>query len=79
MLIINIHAYLQYYFDYPPGEIYACTADIGWITGHSYVVYGPLCNGATTVLFDSTAVYPNSCKLSFIMQNVFLWTLWLCS
>ena len=54
---------MQYYFDYQPGEIFACTADIGWITGHSYVVYGPLCNGATTVLFDNTATYPSACEL----------------
>ena len=51
---------MQYYFDYQPGEIFACMADIGWITGHSYVVYGPLCNGATTVLYDSTALYPSA-------------------
>lgn len=49
----------QYAFDYKPGDIYACVADIGWITGHSYVVYGPLCNGATTVLFESIPTYPN--------------------
>ena len=52
----------QYVFDYHPGDIYACVADIGWITGHSYVVYGPLSNGATTVLFESTPVYPNPGK-----------------
>jgi acetyl-CoA synthetase len=46
-------------FDYHPGDIYFCTADIGWITGHSYIVYGPLANGATTVLFESTPVHPN--------------------
>ena len=56
-------SHLQYYFDYQPGEIFACVADVGWITGHSYVVYGPLCNGATTLLFDSTAIYPNPCEL----------------
>ena len=49
----------QYVFDYSPGDIFGCVADIGWITGHSYVVYGPLCNGATTVLFESTPTYPN--------------------
>ncbi len=47
-------------FDYHPGEIYCCAADIGWITGHSYIVYGPLANGATTVLFESTPVYPDA-------------------
>jgi acetyl-CoA synthetase len=46
-------------FDYKPGDIYFCAADIGWITGHSYIVYGPLANGATTVMFESTPVYPD--------------------
>ena len=46
-------------FDYKPGDIFACVADIGWITGHSYVVYGPLLNGATTVLFESIPTYPD--------------------
>lgn len=46
-------------FDYRDGDIYACVADVGWITGHSYVVYGPLANGATTVMFESTPVYPD--------------------
>ncbi|OAF71366.1 hypothetical protein A3Q56_00858 [Intoshia linei] len=49
----------QMVFNYNKGEIYACMADIGWITGHSYVVYGPLCNGATSVIFESTPVYPD--------------------
>uniref|UniRef100_G1T4S6 Propionate--CoA ligase n=1 Tax=Oryctolagus cuniculus TaxID=9986 RepID=G1T4S6_RABIT len=47
-------------FDYQPGDVFGCVADIGWITGHSYVVYGPLCNGATSVLFESTPVYPDA-------------------
>ena len=51
--------YLQYVFDYHPGDIFACVADIGWITGHSYVIYGPLCNGGTTVMFESIPTYPN--------------------
>ena len=46
-------------FDYHPGDIFGCVADIGWITGHTYVVYGPLCNGATTLLFESTPTYPD--------------------
>ncbi len=45
-------------FDYHPGEVYFCAADVGWITGHSYIVYGPLANGATTVLFESTPDVP---------------------
>ncbi len=47
-------------FDYHPGEIYCCAADIGWITGHSYIIYGPLANGATTVMFESTPLYPDA-------------------
>ncbi|XP_006860729.1 PREDICTED: acetyl-coenzyme A synthetase 2-like, mitochondrial-like [Chrysochloris asiatica] len=47
-------------FGYRPGDVFGCVADIGWITGHSYVVYGPLCNGATSVLFESTPTYPNA-------------------
>lgn len=46
-------------FKYEVGDIYACVADIGWITGHSYVVYGPLANGATSVLFESVPTYPD--------------------
>ena len=42
----------QYVFDYHPGEVYWCTADIGWVTGHTYIVYGPLANGATTLMFE---------------------------
>ena len=48
----------KYVFDYHDGDIYWCTADIGWITGHSYVVYGPLCNGATTLMFEGVPTYP---------------------
>uniref|UniRef100_A0A8J4HFD0 Acetyl-coenzyme A synthetase n=1 Tax=Acidicaldus sp. TaxID=1872105 RepID=A0A8J4HFD0_9PROT len=47
-------------FDYHPGEIYWCTADIGWVTGHTYIVYGPLANGATTVMFEGVPNYPDA-------------------
>ncbi|MFO0748174.1 MAG: acetate--CoA ligase [Myxococcota bacterium] len=46
-------------FDYHPGDIYCCAADVGWITGHTYIVYGPLANGATTVMFESVPTYPD--------------------
>jgi acetyl-CoA synthetase len=46
-------------FDYRPGEIFWCTADVGWVTGHSYIVYGPLANGATTVIFEGVPNYPS--------------------
>ena len=49
-------------FDYRPGEIYWCTADVGWVTGHSYIVYGPLCNGATTLMFEGVPNYPDSSR-----------------
>jgi acetyl-CoA synthetase len=49
----------QYVFDYHDGDIYWCTADIGWITGHSYIVYGPLANGATTLMFEGIPNYPS--------------------
>ncbi len=48
----------QYVFDYKPGDIYWCTADVGWVTGHSYIVYGPLANGAVTVMFEGVPNYP---------------------
>jgi acetyl-CoA synthetase len=49
-------------FDYRPGEIYWCTADVGWVTGHTYIVYGPLANGATTVMFEGVPNYPDSSR-----------------
>ncbi len=48
----------QYVFDYHDGEVYWCTADVGWVTGHSYIVYGPLANGATTLIFEGVPNYP---------------------
>ncbi|MFO1120180.1 MAG: acetate--CoA ligase [Rhodospirillales bacterium] len=52
----------QYVFDYHDGDIYWCTADIGWVTGHSYIVYGPLANGATTVMFEGVPNYPDASR-----------------
>jgi acetyl-CoA synthetase len=52
----------QYVFDYHDGEIYWCTADAGWVTGHSYIVYGPLANGATTVMFEGVPNYPDTSR-----------------
>ena len=49
----------QYVFDYHDGDIYWCTADVGWVTGHSYIVYGPLANGATTLMFEGVPNYPS--------------------
>ncbi|MSP06144.1 MAG: acetate--CoA ligase [Candidatus Fonsibacter sp.] len=52
----------QYIFDYKEGDIYWCTADIGWVTGHSYIVYGPLSNGATTLVFEGVPSYPDASR-----------------
>jgi acetyl-CoA synthetase len=50
----------KYVFDYHDGDIYWCTADIGWVTGHTYMIYGPLCNGATTLMFEGVPTYPEA-------------------
>ncbi|MFG1421220.1 acetate--CoA ligase [Roseixanthobacter liquoris] len=52
----------QYVFDYHEGDIYWCTADVGWVTGHSYIVYGPLANGATTLMFEGVPNYPSNSR-----------------
>ncbi|MCT8268595.1 acetate--CoA ligase [Afifella sp. JA880] len=52
----------QYVFDYHDGDIYWCTADVGWVTGHSYIVYGPLANGATTLMFEGVPNYPSGSR-----------------
>ena len=52
----------QYVFDYHPGDVYWCTADVGWVTGHSYIVYGPLANGAITLMFEGVPNYPSASR-----------------
>ena len=52
----------EYVFDYKPGEVYWCSADVGWVTGHTYIVYGPLSNNATTVMFEGVPNYPDSSR-----------------
>src|SRR3546814_15610613 len=49
----------QYGFDYHEDDVYWCTADVGWVTGHSYILYGPLANGATTLMFEGVPNYPD--------------------
>ncbi len=60
----------QYVFDYHENDIFFCTADVGWVTGHSYVVYGPLANGATSVLFESVPTYPDCSRYWQIVQDL---------
>ena len=62
----------KWVFDYRPGDIYACLADIGWITGHSYIIYGPLANGATTVMFESLPTYPNASRYWYGILLLFI-------
>jgi acetyl-CoA synthetase len=59
----------QYVFDYHDGDVYWCTADIGWVTGHSYIVYGPLANGATTVMFEGIPSYPDASRFWRIVDE----------
>jgi len=60
--IVHANTTFKYIFDHHPDDVYACVADIGWITGHSYIVYGPLSNGASTFLFDSIPLYPTASR-----------------
>ncbi|MCB9885107.1 MAG: acetate--CoA ligase [Planctomycetes bacterium] len=60
----------QIVFDWHPGDVHFCAADVGWITGHSYIVYGPLCNGATTVVFESTPVYPDASRYWQVIDDI---------
>jgi len=53
----------KYIFDYHPGDVFWCTADVGWVTGHTYIVYGPLCNGAITVMFEGLPNYPSASRI----------------
>jgi acetyl-CoA synthetase len=57
-------------FDYHPDDIYFCAADVGWVTGHSYIVYGPLANGATSVIFESTPLYPDAGRYWQIVDDL---------
>ncbi len=59
----------HYVFDYHDGDIYWCTADVGWVTGHSYIVYGPLANGATTLMFEGVPTYPDASRMWQIVDK----------
>lgn len=60
----------EYVFDYRPGQIFWCAADVGWVTGHSYVVYGPLLNGGTTVMFEGVPTYPDASRFWQIVDKL---------
>ena len=59
----------QTVFDYHDGDVYWCTADVGWVTGHSYIVYGPLANGATTLMFEGVPNYPDQSRFWQIVDK----------
>ena len=59
----------HYVFDYQDGDIYWCTADVGWVTGHSYILYGPLANGATTLMFEGVPTYPDSGRFWQVVEK----------
>lgn len=59
----------EYVFDYHDGDIYWCTADVGWVTGHSYILYGPLANGATTLMFEGVPSYPDNSRFGRIIEK----------
>jgi acetyl-CoA synthetase len=59
----------QYVFDYHDGDIYWCTADVGWVTGHSYILYGPLANGATTLMFEGVPTYPTASRFWHVVDK----------
>jgi acetyl-CoA synthetase len=59
----------KYVFDYQPGDVFWCAADVGWVTGHSYIVYGPLANGATSVMFEGVPTYPDVRRIGQIIDK----------
>ncbi|MEM8605587.1 MAG: acetate--CoA ligase [Myxococcota bacterium] len=66
----------RYVFDVGPDDVHFCAADIGWITGHSYIIYGPLCNGVTTVMFESVPTYPDASRYWQVVDDIGATTLY---
>ena len=64
-----VYSTFKYIFDYKDKDIFFCTADIGWVTGHSYIVYGPLCNGATSIIFESVPTFPKPDRFWQIVEK----------
>jgi acetyl-CoA synthetase len=64
-----VYATFKYIFDYKDKDIFFCSADIGWVTGHSYIVYGPMCNGATSIVFESVPTFPNPDRFWQIIEK----------
>jgi len=68
--LLGVVMTMKYVFDYREGDVFACMADVGWVTGHSYVVYGPLANGATTVMFESVPTYPDAARYWDVVERL---------
>ena len=64
-----VYSTFKYIFDYKDKEVFFCSADIGWVTGHSYIVYGPMCNGATSIVFESVPTFPNPDRFWQIIEK----------
>jgi acetyl-CoA synthetase len=67
--MVYTYATFKYIFDYKDKDVFFCTADIGWVTGHSYIVYGPMCNGATSIVFESVPTFPNPDRFWQIVEK----------
>jgi acetyl-CoA synthetase len=67
--MVYTYSTFKYIFDYKDKDIFFCTADIGWVTGHSYIVYGPMCNGATSIVFESVPTFPNPDRFWQIVEK----------
>lgn len=67
--MVYVYCTFKYIFDYKEKDIFFCTADIGWVTGHSYIVYGPMCNGATSIVFESVPTFPNPDRFWAIVEK----------
>jgi acetyl-CoA synthetase len=67
--LLHVHLTFKYIFDYHENDIHWCTADIGWVTGHSYIIYGPLSNGATSLMYEGVPTYPDNYRLWQIIEE----------
>ena len=67
--MVYVYLTFKYIFDYKDKDVFFCTADIGWVTGHSYIVYGPMCNGATSIVFESVPTFPNPDRFWAIVEK----------
>ncbi len=67
--MVYVYSSFKYIFDYKDRDVFFCTADIGWVTGHSYIVYGPMCNGATSIVFESVPTFPNPDRFWQIVEK----------